>query len=348
MENRIKHLFHRLAWISLILIYLVILAGSVVRMTGSGMGCPDWPMCFGLIIPPTDVSQITFDESISYQTGQMLLHDKVLYSAKETIPAGASWQAQDWEAYTKHDYTIFNVYHTWTEYVNRLIGALSGIPILLLFFTGLVGVFRKRLLFSYLALATVTLVLLGFQAWLGSIVVETVLAPVMITFHMLVALLIVALLIYIILYSRNGVMKLTVPSSLKVVLFIAVALSLIQILLGTQVRQQIDHIAHHMDLPRGEWIANVNSIFEIHRSFAILVVLTNAWLFYKNWSGNLGISALTAIGMIVVLEVLTGMVLAYLDMPPIAQSIHLFFASILFGLQIYSWLNISTFSNRER
>ena len=50
--------FHNLTKLSLLLVYLVIIAGAFVRMTGSGMGCPDWPKCFGFYVPPTNTQRV--------------------------------------------------------------------------------------------------------------------------------------------------------------------------------------------------------------------------------------------------------------------------------------------------
>ncbi len=57
---------------SIIIVYIVILAGGTVRMTGSGMGCPDWPKCFGYLIPPTDRADIEWKNNHSYKKIKLL------------------------------------------------------------------------------------------------------------------------------------------------------------------------------------------------------------------------------------------------------------------------------------
>ena len=182
MENN----FQRLAKISLILIYIVIIAGAFVRMTGSGMGCPDWPKCFGFYIPPTEKSQILFKSESNYKKGQMILYnEEELLVAKSDFIADKIINKNNWEVYEKHDYIIFNPVHTWIEYINRLIGAISGIPILL--FTILSIVYYKK--FRHLTfLSIITVLAMGFQAWLGKTVVDSNLATYKITIHMLMAL----------------------------------------------------------------------------------------------------------------------------------------------------------------
>ena len=78
-----KNLYKPFLKLSLVLVYLVILAGAVVRMTGSGMGCPDWPKCFGYLIPPTERSQLDWKPNHEYQDGQVIIVEESLRVASE-------------------------------------------------------------------------------------------------------------------------------------------------------------------------------------------------------------------------------------------------------------------------
>ncbi|HBY70084.1 MAG TPA: heme A synthase, partial [Flavobacteriaceae bacterium] len=118
--------------IALVLVYLVIIAGAMVRMTGSGMGCPDWPKCFGYYIPPTDVTELQWQPERSFKKGQVIIKDEALQVAAKDFTTGNTFSRNNWNLYTKHDYATFNVWHTWIEYINRLFGALSGIAVLIM------------------------------------------------------------------------------------------------------------------------------------------------------------------------------------------------------------------------
>ena len=77
-----KKYFLTTAKTALVLVYLVILAGALVRMTGSGMGCPDWPKCFGYYIPPTEQKELEFTPNKVYDEGQVIIKDEGLLVAK--------------------------------------------------------------------------------------------------------------------------------------------------------------------------------------------------------------------------------------------------------------------------
>ena len=164
-----KKKFLTSAKIALVLVYLVIIAGALVRMTGSGMGCPDWPKCFGYYIPPTEEKELLYTASKDYKKGQVVIKDQSLLVAKEDFIATAKFKSNQWEKYTKHDYAIFNPFHTWVEYLNRLVGALAGLACLAaLFFSFGYWNENKKLILWNLFICF----LMGFQAWLGKTVVD--------------------------------------------------------------------------------------------------------------------------------------------------------------------------------
>jgi heme a synthase len=124
--------FLKVASVTLVLLYLVIIAGSIVRATGSGMGCPDWPKCFGYYIPPTNPAQIEFQESHEYKKSMMIIVKDTLWLSKADFTSAKKFDYSNWEKYPVHNYAKFFVMQTWVEYVNRLIGAVNAFALLAL------------------------------------------------------------------------------------------------------------------------------------------------------------------------------------------------------------------------
>ncbi len=332
---QMKKRFRKTAKIALVMIYLVIIAGAVVRMTGSGMGCPDWPKCFGYYIPPTEREQLDFKVNHIYEKGVVIINDESLLVAKEDFTSQDTLNLQHWEPFTRHDYAAFNPTHTWVEYINRLLGALSGIPILI--FTVMSFCFwRENKWITILSIATVFG--MGFQAWLGKTVVDSNLAPYKITIHMVMALVIVALILFLIFKSKQSFKNQQKDVVFKNLILFAIILSLIQIILGTQVRQQIDEQIKSVGYIKSMWLQDPTVTFYIHRSFSILVLALNTWMFWRNRKLKLGYNKMNLVMGLILLEVFTGIIMAYLEFPFLSQPLHLVIATVLIGVQFYLYL----------
>ncbi len=333
-----KKYFLKSAKISLVLVYLVIFAGAFVRLTGSGMGCPDWPKCFGYYIPPTQESELYFANGKEYTKGQVIIKHEVLLIAKSDFIATNSFNESNWERYTKHDYAIFNAWHTWIEYINRLLGALAGIAcIVTLLFSLVYWKENKSLIIN----SFVICLFMGFQAWLGKTVVDSVLNPVKITTHMLAALLIIALQLYLISSVSKLKSKPVFNTRFNTFLIFSLALTIIQIILGTSVREHVDTISE-TGLPEVFWLQNPTVSFYIHRSFSIIVLITNVYLYYLNSKNNLGFKKLKWILTTLFFEIISGITMYYFDFPFGTQTIHIVLATILFGLQFYTIIESNT------
>lgn len=331
-------MFVRFIKISLVLIYLVIIAGAVVRMTGSGMGCPDWPKCFGYYIPPTDESELQWVPNREFLKGQVIIKDEALEVAKSDFTTTDAYKAENWEEYTEHDYAIFNVWHTWIEYINRLLGALSGLAILIM---AILSIWKWREKKILTLLSWLSVFMIGFQGWLGATVVYSVLAPARITIHMVMALLIVLVLLLILRHATGKTSPQNVKNNFKLLLWTALGLTLVQIVMGTQVRQYVDDQVSLVGYDaKDAWLADPSLVFYIHRSFSIAVVLVNVLLWRLNKKFNYGLYGMNGIMAMLGIEVLTGIAMYYLDFPFLSQPIHLVLAAVLFGLQSYLLLQV--------
>jgi len=312
---------------SLIIVYLVITAGAIVRMTGSGMGCPDWPKCFGYWIPPTERTQLDWKPNHLYLKGQVIILDEELRVAKSDFNSRFDYNPKNWGFYTKHDYALFNPYHTWIEYLNRLLGALAGLAVLVMTVQSFLLKKKKKItpIISFLILMAMV-----FQAWLGKTVVDSNLLPYRITVHMVMALLIVLGLIILLFISQRKITPIPASQLMKILAIFAVVLTLFQIGLGTQVRQFVDLKMH---LQVSQWLDPAPLKFYFHRSLSLIVLAVHLTLFWMLRKINLNLRIFNQILGLIGLEIFTGILMFYLDFPFSSQPLHLIIAALLFGAQ---------------
>ena len=363
-EDDLRNLrrFRRWGIVTIVATIFLIWVGGWVRSTGSGMGCPDWPKCFDMWIPPTSEAQLPPDYLKHYVELRQKKNERV---AKVLSRLGMGDIAEK----IKNDPSVFqeepfNAYKTWTEYINRVIGVLVGFFI---FLTLVLSIRLRKIDKRIFGLSLLGFIGVAFEGWLGSLVVSTNLMPSFITVHMVVAMLILVVLIaaVIIAYTRESAMSdlLYVKPMAKVWLGIGICtLILIQIIIGTQVREAVDVVAKsYGEAQRSTWLANLPFVYDVHRTFYYLVTIAImywVWILMKkpplsvrspfrkesfgldsNRLKNTGKlfrttlirSFSTLLLGILTLEIALGIGMHSLGIPPIFQPFHLLFATLLFA-----------------
>jgi cytochrome c oxidase assembly protein subunit 15 len=294
----LKMAFKNFTILSILSIYLLILAGGIVRSTGSGMGCPDWPKCFGRFIPPTKASDLP-------------LHYEVIYQDK------------------LHGEVLFNPTKTWIEYINRLIGALTGLIVLIT--TVLAWKEGRKVFLPTLA----GLLLILANAVLGKYVVDSFLLPGVVTAHMLLS---IGVIYFLVKALNNQTSSAVISLENRHWIGINLVIVFVQILLGTQVRENMDHVIKALgEGAKDQWVAQLDLVYIVHRTFSWFIVLGHLILWNKIKKSTLQ-SYRHGVLVLVGISFATGIMMAYFELPLGSQAVHLLISLVLMGWHISSWI----------
>lgn len=299
----------RLALLTTVAVFLLIMVGAFVRASGSGLGCPDWPHCYGRWIPPTSIEQVPLAQRAD-----------------------------------------FNVWKTWTEYVNRLLGVSIGfLCIATMIAAFMPDVRRHRPIVASVVTATL---LTGFQGWQGGQVVKKQLDPRFVTVHLFLAVVIAMLFIHAATESRRvsdgqGAFpgRKASPKERRLI-WTSLVLSVFQLILGALVRGSIEIVAKKTpDLPRSEWFGAIGLIGTLHEGLAIalafFLIAFALWTLTRadrnRWDRGFALGLLS----IILLQSAAGLILAREALPPAAQVLHVIGGSLITGL-LYAHLRVAT------
>ncbi len=264
-------MFRKLILFTTAFTFVVVVVGAFVRLTNAGLGCPDWPGCYGQISPAHAAHDIA--QAVTAQGGT---HGPV------------------------------SIQKAWHEMLHRYLAGILGL--LILGISVMAWVQRQRLAQSPL-LASALLLLVMFQAALGMWTVTLLLKPVIVTLHLMGGMATLALLTWLAMRQWQPVAKLQPQSGQVPVLrkwaLLGLMLLVAQITLGGWVSTNYAALAC-IDLPtcHGEWVPKMDfqhgfqllrelghtaagdklsydaltAIHWTHRVGAVVVTLYLAWL----------------------------------------------------------------------
>lgn len=314
----------RTAFVTLCFVTILVFVGAIVRTSGAGLGCPDWPTCWGELIPPWKVEQVDF-ENLNverFQKKAKILGRDPAEITRETLR------------------DEFNGAHTYIEFVNRLF----ALPVLLASIVLMVKALRRKQLPKVIRKSAVgAFVLVIANAVLGAAVVFSGLKTGIITAHMVLAFILTFLLVYIVWAGVPvGHEKRVIPGAGKWPIGILLALVLIEGLMGSQIREMTDVLQRTYGVEsRPTWIGQIDNswLFLVHRSFSWVIVVVAFW---ACWKARFRGFVPKAVCGIMIAFMLMGIVFSHVEISAVVQVLHVGLASVLVSLSYYWWLAADT------
>jgi heme a synthase len=321
--------FQKLATAALVSVLLLIFVGAIVRVTGAGMGCPDWPTCWGCLIPPTSVEEVDFDK---------LPIEKFQHKAER--------MGRDPSLITKESLRAeFNPRHVWTEFFNRL----TSLPVGFFSLATFIAAFwqrEKRPLVFWLAFGSLVIVLIN--AWMGARVVYSGLKPGVLTTHLALAMLLIVLQVYCVWRGTDTPWRIesNATGSLKRMVGLLLVIVVSEGIIGAQVREMTDELAKsHLNSPRSEWIGELENSWKYlaHRSFSWVVLIAAVWgwiLTKRHRVGGPGKVERVVLG-IVLAQMVLGVVMSQIHIYEWVQVLHVGLAAVLLVFVSLWWFGLS-------
>ncbi|MBT7981862.1 MAG: hypothetical protein HN584_04790 [Akkermansiaceae bacterium] len=302
--------YQKTALAALLATIFLIFVGAIVRVTGSGLGCPDWPTCWGELIPPTSLEQVDFDRL-----------DIAKFQKRDPEITKATLSAE------------FNPVHVWIEFINRLVSLPVGLFTLATFLFSFQFLRKSP---SVFVASFSALVLVLANAVLGAIVVRSGLKPGVITLHMALAMTLLCVLVYAVYRGgdRRPQVNLNGTASVRILLVVLFFACIGEGVMGSQVRELTDELAlKFKDVPRNVWHETLEQkpIYLIHRSFSWVIFVLGAMTFFKTRkaTGDLGQLCLRTVCGIILAQMVLGILMSHVSVHPVVQVLHIGLSSIL-------------------
>ncbi len=314
--------YRRLIVITTATTFVLIILGAFVRLSDAGLGCPDWPGCYGNLTPHHSAQEIRAAEAVQ--------------------PGGSVTMAKAWKEMAH-------------RYLAMVVGAMIA-AILLAAWS------NRRNFAQNPALATVIAGAVIFQAALGAWTVTMLLKPAVVTSHLLGGVTILALLTWLLASQPGAGKlgaRIIAHRSLRTFAIVATAVLFAQIVLGGWVSTNYAALAC-TDLPKcaGQWLPNMDfanafhvirplgigpngelltiealrAIHWMHRLGAIVVIFVVGVFAWRMMKTEAGLKVGRMLAILLTVQVLLGLSNVWFSLPIAVAVAHNGVAALLLAL----------------